>query len=114
MTYNIPLNLIKPGQVINFNSDVATLNQESSFLLKHSDNGILIKLYAAENDVVRIHPGDSVLACGEKVIPMMQGEEKLIYLESGPYVTHNSDGTCAVTMSGNEDGDTEVFVIQLI
>ncbi|MBR6794074.1 MAG: hypothetical protein IKM48_06960 [Clostridia bacterium] len=77
------------------------------------DEVILFQFWASQDTTITIHGGDTVMGGGDMSISMTEGEEYWIFLESGPYLTHNEAGKPCIHISC-DTYDIEYRAVQLI
>lgn len=112
MEYEIISGTIKPGEVLYLDHE-CQLEASNYIEVKDGDNGIILCVRAETDSSIEILPGDSVFSGGSKKIQVYYEGVNYIYLESGRYVIHNSDGTNIIRVLCEDEG-IHCSVIQLV
>lgn len=105
------MNKVKRG-VLWFPAELKTF-QDTYVELSGPDEMILFQFLPSQETTITIHGGDTVMGKGDKLFTLAENEECWIFLESGPYVTHDEAGKPCIHISC-DTYDIEYRAVQLI
>ncbi len=82
-------------------------------VLPGPDNAVLLLIEPNDDITFHVLPGNTVLSGGKMTYELSAEEDTFIFLECGPFVYHNSDGTDSIRFEV-ENGTCSMAVFQLI
>ena len=89
-----------------------TITDMGEVVLNGPDSAVLLLIEVNNDTSLNVLPGNTVFAGGPQNITLCEGDTNYIYLECGPYLNHNSDGTDSIKFEV-EYGSCAIVVLQL-